>query len=140
VQWLAVRPATGERFAAVLAPRGPLAEGTARNVGISTEDLLAGETLVSVAARFTAFLGDDPLVVSWRTYACEVLDAERPGLLPARRLDVRPLASQLVRGPTGSIDVFVKRAQLSRSEPWAVGRGGRRIADLEAVARWLVQK
>lgn len=137
VQWMAVRIATGERFSAILAPRNPLSPTAARNLGIPAAELHAGETLPAFAARFRAFLRDDDLLVTWRTYSADVLDREIQ-LLPPRRLDLRPLASQLVRGKTGSVIDYLARIDLPAPPPESPGRGGRRIAALEAVTRALM--
>jgi DTW domain-containing protein YfiP len=137
VQWLAVRLATSERFSAVIAPRGPLAPSSPRNLGLDAADLEAGESLASFAARFGAFLQDGDLLVAWRTYAMDVLDGEL-ALLPTNRLDLRPIASQLARGRTGSITDFLARVAVPLPVPWAPGRAGPRIAALEAAARTLL--
>lgn len=137
VQWLAMRLATGERFSAVIAPRGPLAPSSPGNLGLDLAVLEAGESLASFAARFGAFLRPSDLLVGWRTYGMDVLDQEL-SLLPANRLDLRPVASQLARGPTGSITDFLARVGVVAPAPWAPGRAGPRIAALEAVARTLL--
>ena len=138
VQWLAVRVATGERFAAVLAPRGALAPGTPEDLGLSAHDLEAGETVSSLAARWQAFVGEDDLLVGWRSTAMQALEREMP--LPPGRIDLRPIASRLLPGRTGSVLDAVARLGAEPHPPWAPGRGGQRAAALEAVTRHILTR
>lgn len=138
VQWLAVRVATGERFDATIAPRGVLAPATPYSLDIPAETLVGGESFASFAARWRAFVRPDDVIASWRTFGADVLDREDPALVPARRVDLRPLASRLYKGPTGSLADWLARVGEPLPEPWAPGRGGRRIAALEAAVRRLL--
>lgn len=137
VQWLAVRIATGERFSAVVAPLNPIAATTAHNLGVSEDAIRAGETREAFAARLAAFVQGDDLIVTWRTYATHVLDQEL-AVLPPSRLDLRPVASQVVRGKTGSITDFLERMGLPAPAPSST-RATRRLAALETATRALLE-
>ena len=136
VQWVAVRVATGERFAAILAPRGDLAPDVALHLGITAPDLEAGESLSTFSERWQAFVRRDDLLVGWRLHAMEAFAREMP--LPSSRLDLRPIASRLLPGRTGTVIDMAKRLGRERGETWAPGRGGLRAAALEAVTRHIL--
>ena len=76
LQLLAVRPATGERFEAVLVPRRPLGPGVATHLELPVERLLAGEPAAAALARFSAFVRPDDLFCAWGPYALGLLRAE----------------------------------------------------------------
>jgi len=136
VQWIAVRVATRERFAAVLSPRGDLAPGTAQDLGIAAHDFEAGESVSAFSARWRAFVNEDDVLVSWRSTAMEALAREVP--LPPIRVDLRPIASRFSLGRTGTVFDAVTRLAAQPIAPWAPGRGGLRAAALEAVTRHIL--
>jgi len=65
VHWLAVRPATGETYEAVIAPRRPLAPPIAARLGISEDELRSGDSLESWRRSWAEFLRPDDLLVTW---------------------------------------------------------------------------
>lgn len=99
-QLSAVRPATGQRFTALLAPRGPLAPRTALHLGRDPAELLAGLPLARAQAAWRAYLGDDAELGVWGYHGLNLMRGE-PGWSLAPALDLRALRFQ-VHGHVGS--------------------------------------
>lgn len=132
IQLVAVRPATGERFEAILAPRRPFAETTPHHLELSREVIFAGESEDAARARWSAFLRPNDLLLGWGYFAWDLLrDAkleERP------LLDVRAVAAKVLKRRAGGIEQAA--AALGTAQPratWAKGRAGRRMEALERV-------
>jgi DTW domain-containing protein len=129
VHWVARRPATGERFEAVIAPRHPLAPTTPFHIRIDSATLLAGETWASFVARWQAFLRPSDVVVTWGHFPGNTLAAE--GLtLPQPRFDAHALACAILKKRTGTLEECLPRMQIPEPEPCGLGRGGSRLAAL----------
>ena len=144
VHWLAVRLTTAERFEAVLRSRSSLAPTTPEHLELPRELIDDGESFASFGSRWRAFLRPDDVLASWRTTSVDALEHEGgahcvPVAAPAR-IDLRPIASKLVRGRPGTVLDCAVRLGLSPAEPWARGRGGRRMAALETIARRLFRE
>ena len=93
VHWLAVRPATGEVYEAVVAPRRPLAAPIPARLGIREAALQSGQTLESWRRSWAAFCRPDDVPVTWGMFHVEL--AAGDGLpLPdaARFVDLRQQA------------------------------------------------
>jgi hypothetical protein len=132
VHWLARRPATGETFEAILAPRRPLAPSTPVHTRLSAERLASGVPWDTFTARWTEFTRASDVLCSWGRYPVDLL--EQCGVaLPSARLDVRPAASAFLGRRTGSIEECVERLGAPPPSAWAPGRGGARMAALCAV-------
>jgi len=130
VHFVACRPATGERYEAVVAPRHPLAPLTPRHIELPAARLAAGGTVESWQRSWQAFCPPDAVVVQWGSFYARLAAAE--GLaLPTRRIDLRgDLTQSSVRPRGGTLEECVARLKLS-IEPLALdGRGGRRLAAL----------
>jgi DTW domain-containing protein len=132
VHWIARRAQTGETFEAVIKPRRPLAPAIPRHIQISEEKLAAGESWSSFRARWEAFLREDDFACSWGRYPLDLLEAEGVGL-PKARLDMRPVAGGHLGAPTGSVEDCTTRLGVAAAEPFALGRGGTRLAALTAI-------
>ncbi len=91
---LAHRPATGERFTALLAPRAALSPRTAVHLGRDPADILAGLPLAPVQAAWREFLGDDAVFGLWGYHGYNLLRRE-PGWTLAPALDLRALRTRL---------------------------------------------
>jgi len=137
VHLTACRPATGERFEAVLAPRQPLARSTHLHVELPVETLLAGEGAREGLARFEAFLRPDDVFGVWTSFALDLLWEE--GLARRSALNVRLATARALKGKAGGVEEAVPLLGASLPEPWAPGRAGRRIASLDAVVRVLAE-
>ena len=129
----ALRPATGERFEAIVRPR-ELA--SARCLDLGEARLLAGETLEAALARFAAFVRPRDLFCGFGPYAIEVLRSCGGTLRPFS--DLRAAAARKVRRRPGGVEQAVRllgRATLP--EPLGEGRPGRRLAALGALVQLL---
>ena len=90
VHWLAARPATGETYEAVIAPRRPLAPPIAARLGISEDELRAGQSVESWRRSWSEFLRPDDLLVSWGMFHVGLAAADGLPLPPAERfVDLR---------------------------------------------------
>jgi len=132
VHWLARRMATGETFEAVIAPRGRLAPSTCRHIRLEPETLQNGEPWRTFAERFQTFLRPSDFLLAWGHFPLSILAAD--GLrLEYPWLDIRPLIGNLLRRRTGTVEESVGHLGLAAPVPWAIGRGGDRLACLCAV-------
>ena len=135
VHWAACRPATGERFEAVLAHRHPLAPSTPFHTGLSAEELERGVAQDEFLARWRAFLRESDVLCSWGTFATGLaLAAAFP--LPGTRLDLRKITGDLLRLSPGSVEDATRRWGLA-AQRLGAGRAGERLGHLVAVARHL---
>jgi len=132
VHWIARRPQTGETFEAVIRPRRPLAPAIPRHIQISEERLAAGESWSAFRARWEAFVREDDFACSWGRYPLDLLEAEGIAL-PKARLDMRPVAGGHLGARTGSVEDCTTRLGVAAAEPFALGRGGTRLAALTAI-------
>jgi hypothetical protein len=132
VHWLAHRPATGETFEAVIAPRRPLAPATPRHIGLPAARLAGGESWSSFAARWRTFAREGDVVCSWGRFPLDVL-ADDGLALPVTRVDLRPAAGAYLGSRTGTLEECVARMGMPAPAPLADGRGGGRTAALAAV-------
>ena len=135
IHLVAERPATGERFDALLAPRRPLAETTPHHLGIAREKILAGEPLEAVRARWNAFLRPDDLFATWGFFGLDLL---REAALDERPvLDLRSAVNRLLKRRPGGIEAAAQLLGAGGPRaPFAEGRAGVR---LEALGRVLEQ-
>jgi tRNA-uridine aminocarboxypropyltransferase len=131
VHWLAHRPASGERFEAVVAPREPLGPATPRHIELGEGDLLSGVTVEDWRRSWAAFVRPGDVVVHWGTYYAEL--AAGDGLLMTGRLDLRAEVSQMLRRRFGTIDACAAALSAAPPAPHGPGRGARRLAALGAV-------
>ncbi len=138
VHLVAMRPSTGERFEAVLAPRQPLARSTPLHVELPEETLLAGEPLEAGLARFQAFLRPGDKFAVWTTFALDLL--RRDGFPVPDAVNVRLSCARALKHKSGGVEQGAALLGAPLPEPWAPGRAGRRIAALEAVVRALDER
>ncbi len=129
VHWVARRAATGETFEAIIAPRRPLAPAIPRHIRITPERLAAGESWESFRARWTAFARLDDLICAWGRYPLDLLESEGV-TLPVARLDLRPAAGAYLGARAGSVEDCGVRMGVGSPDPFAIGRGGARLAAL----------
>ena len=136
VHWTAVRVSTGERFEAVIAPRHPLAPGTLRHVDLDEARLRDGIDLAELAARWREFERPTDVVASWGTYATKLFEAA--GIALSRpRVDLREAGRMWARGKVGTLDDFLATIDRTAPAPAIPGRAPRRLAALEAIARFM---
>jgi DTW domain-containing protein YfiP len=107
VHWVAARPATGEVFEAVIAPRCPLGPATPARLGLDEATLRAGRSVDAWREGWRAFCAPDDIVVTWGRFHMDLAAADDLGF------------------PPGGID-------LRRQAPWHWRRRVRTIEDAEA--------
>ncbi len=129
VQWVAVRPATGERFESRLRPERALAAHIPRYLGISEAELLAGESMAEAMARWQAFARPDDVVSTWGTYATDLL--RRDGVDVGEPLDLKRTLSNVLQSRTGGVEQLAER--YGTILPHGEGRGARQLAAIEGV-------
>ncbi len=136
VQLVALRPATGARFAAVIAPRRALALGTPIHLEIAPETLRAGEAVADAMARWRAFVRADDVLCVWGSYSLDLLRAEGDASRPF--LDLRTAtARRLGRSAGGVVPAATLLAGTDGAPAPGGGRADRRIAALAAVVESL---
>lgn len=126
VQWAAVRPATGETFSFIAAPRRELAPNTALHTGLTEAELRGGGTLEDLHARWNAFVRPDDIVCAWGRYETKRF-VEAGGMLPDERLDLRHVARDVARGKVGSLVDYHARVDAIGSGTAVAGRAGRKL-------------
>jgi DTW domain-containing protein YfiP len=137
VHWVAHRLRTGETFEAVIAPRRPLAPAIPGHIRIPRERLAAGETWESFRTRWAAFARAEDVICSWGRTPPDLL--ESGGIaLPAPRFDVRPAVGVEFGMRAGAVEDCAARLGLAVPEPFALGRGGTRLAALSAIVLRLI--
>jgi DTW domain-containing protein len=137
LQLCAVRPATGERFEAVVAPRRPLGPSVPLHLELPEARLRAGEPVAEALARFAAFLRPGDLYCGWGPYAVGLLRAE--GAPEREFCDLRLACARVLRRRPGGVEQAVRL--LGRPDlppPTGPGRAGRRLASLLGVLERLV--
>ena len=140
VQLVAWRAATGERYQAMLAPRGPLAPMTPAHLGVSAERLHAGGSVGEWLASWQRFARPDDVVVHWGSFHIALAGDE--GLtLPRRRFDLRgELTQSGLRPPGGTLEGVVGQLGTPPAMLGLDGRAGRRLDALVALLHELVAR
>jgi DTW domain-containing protein YfiP len=132
VHWTACRPATGETFEVLLAPRRPLAPGTPAHTGLAAATLAGGTTVAAWLESWRRFVRPDDVVVAWGHYYGDLAAAE--GLpLPTGGVDLRVALSQLMHERAGTIEDWIAELKLTPPALPMPGRAGRRLAALLAL-------
>jgi len=128
VQLCAERPATGERFESVIAPRRPLAPATAQHLELSEARLQGGVSIGECRRAWESFARPDDVMVCWGNFYTR-LAADEGIALPRRRFDLRgELGALRVRG--GTLESCREQLGAPLVEPSLGGRGGRRLSAL----------
>jgi hypothetical protein len=133
VHLVALRPATGERFAAVIAPRRPLAPAAPAHLALPRDALLTGEAVASALERWRAFLRPTDVYCSWGGYTRDLLRAEHGPDRPL--LDLRVAVARRLGHRAGGIEAAASLLGCAgaASTAWTAGRAGRRAAALAAI-------
>ncbi len=135
VHFAAIRPATGERFEAYVAPGGPLAPSFEAHSKLLAERITQGESRADFARRLSAFFQPGDVLASWGFYATELLRSEGVALPP--RLDLREAAIHALGRRVGQLGDYIAALDAKPGAPWAAGRTGTRLAAIEALAERL---
>ena len=139
VHWLAERLETGERFEAIMAPRGKLSPTSAAHIDLPEPVILGGEPWPAFLARWRAFLRPTDLFLTWGHFALATLVKDGFASPPPHQ-DLRPLAGNLLGRRTGTLEDCAARLDLPIPEAWGQGRGGRRLARFAAITRAFLQQ
>jgi DTW domain-containing protein YfiP len=132
VQWVATRPATGESFEALVAPRHRLCSNTPWHLGIDVAEILGGTTPGGLSKRWAQFVRPDDVVCAWGSHPIALFEGVG-GALPAIRVDLRHVARAYSNVAAGTMDAFRDRLGLETPPPRGTGRAGRRLATLSAI-------
>ena len=137
IQLLALRPATGERFEALVTPRRRLDPGVALGLELQEARLLGGEPVADVLARFEAFLRPGDRLCGWGPYPVTLLRAEGAKLRDFA--DLRLACARALGRRPGGVEQAV-RLLGGELLPASLGEGqaGRRIACLLEIYRRMV--
>ena len=140
VHWLAVRPATGETYEAVIAPRQPLAPPIPARLGIDEPALRGGLGLASWRRSWEEFLRPDDVPVTWGMFHIELGAADGRALPDAARfVDLRQQAprrwQRRVRTVADAEAALAEKGALPDCQLAVAGgrRGGQRLASLVRV-------
>jgi DTW domain-containing protein YfiP len=134
IHWVAHRPATGERYEQVVAPRRPLAPGTPRHAELPADRLTGGDTLEGWHRSWREFSRPDDVIVLWGTFYRDLARGEGLPLSPDC-IDLRGEMSQWLRARVGTIEDCTRRLGVAPCDLGVFGRGGRRLGGLLAVVR-----
>lgn len=134
IQLVALRPSTGERFEAVVAPRRPLGADVPTLVELPAQRLLEGEPAAAALARFEAFLRPGDLLCGWGPYAVGLLRAE--GVRPREFADLRLACARSLGRRPGGVEQAVRLLGRDGLPPGlGEGRAGRRLGCLAELLR-----
>ncbi|CAN5156993.1 tRNA-uridine aminocarboxypropyltransferase [soil metagenome] len=136
VQWVALRPATGETFDAIVAPSQPMAPNTLMHTELSAADVQDGMSPAELARRFADFVRPEDIVCSWGHYGLALFRAAG-GTLPEIQVDLRLTARKYEKKKVGPLETYRETLGLEQLPVIARGRAGRRLADVGAIARML---
>lgn len=132
------RPATGETFARVIAPRRPLSPTAAHHTGLSEERLRAGAPVADVLADLARFVRPTDLIAAWGHYGTSLV-VDLGGTLPRPCLDLRAAAYRFHNTKIGTLDEYA-RSFGPVPEALTEGLGGLRAALLaQVLAAWRVE-
>ena len=130
VQWLAVRPATGERFGMLVDPGRAIGPDMRANLELDDATLASATTTGDFAARWRAFVRDDDVWCAWGHVAGTL--ATTAGLAPPSIVDLRSLARDRLHLRAGKIEDALP--SLPPPAPSVhPGRGGRRLEMLTSL-------
>jgi hypothetical protein len=138
IHWVAHRPASGELFELIVAPRSPLAPKTTAHVELSEAQLLAGLAPEDVLRQWREFQRESDIMCAWGSYALNLF-AATGGTLPQLRFDLRRVIKDIVKRNIGTLENYAAELGGSSTPRLAHGRAGIRVALLSRVAQCLCQ-
>jgi hypothetical protein len=142
IQWTALRPGTGECFSRLIRPPYLPLERRLCPTGLEASDLESANELGEARDAWRTWLRDDDRLLCWNKSTLDIMDAlDTPREAHCLKGEYKNFAHR--RDPKawlgGSIDAVVESEGL-RVNPVAVpGRAARRLAELEAVSRLLIE-
>ncbi len=132
VHWVAWRPATGETFEAVIAPRRPLAPATTKHIGLTAEQIQGGCSAEAWHRSWQGFCRPDDRLVHWGAFYRELAAGDGLQLAPGG-FELRAAITQSLRRRVGTLEECASVLGITVSPLGLAGRGGRRLAALAAV-------
>ena len=136
IHWLAHRPATGESFESVIAPRRPLAPATHQHVGLPAARIEAGMTAQRWHDDWRRFARPEDVLVTWGDFYRGL--ATTDGLpLATESIDLRVEVTRALRRRVGTVDDAVTSVQAAPMTLGFDGRGGRRLDALVSLLHGL---
>ena len=132
IQWQAHRPATGETFQSIIAPRRPLAPFTPAHIELSAEQLRTGESVADWHRRWRAFVRDDDQLVVWSCFHHDLARREQLPLPLATPFDLRPAATRVLQQRLRKVADCLPPPSTSPAPLSLPGRCGHRLAALVA--------
>jgi len=141
LQWVAVRPHTGERFERLVGPAHAAPEDWhLAHLGLTREELAAGVAPAELARDFAAFAGPGAVLLAWNQSTLDLALGLRASVGEGAFELARPLkavAASVLRQRPGTLDACVATLGLTVDPARARGRAAERVARCVAVARWL---
>jgi len=133
VRWMAYRPATGETFEAVVAPRGPLAPAVPDRIGVSAAALREGLSVEAWHRSWAAFCRPTDALVTWGDF--ELGLAAVDGLaLPTEVFDLRRASHRLFLARPRTVEEAAQvLAPDDQRTSLGAGRGGVRLSALARI-------
>jgi tRNA-uridine aminocarboxypropyltransferase len=133
IQLVAERLQTGERYAALLAARRPLAPSVPVHLELPDERFRDGEPVADALERLAGFLRPNDRLACWGRYPLDLLAAEGFATFPA--INIRDTAARaLGRSPGGPEEAASALAGDDPQRPACMeGRAGRRLAALGTI-------
>ncbi len=128
IHWLAIRPADGSVFDAVIRPRAALSPSTPFHSELTEAELAAGRTVEDMLAAFAAWSRPTDIACAWGGYG-PALFAAAGGVL-STQLDLRHAAQRIENRRIGSLEHYAGDVAAI-----AAGRGGVRLAMLANIVR-----
>lgn len=125
---VALRPATGERFEATIAPTRAVAPSFYHHAELPRDALHGALSREDFARAWRDFVGPDDVLLTWGAYATDLLAAE--GLVPGARVDLRVEQARRAHARPGVLEDL---APGCADAPLGLGRAGRRLAALAKV-------
>ncbi len=135
-QWLATRPATGERFSVIVAQKTALTEHTHQHLRLTTHDFAGAVSHGELHARWQAFVRTSDVWCAWGHVPQTLLAST--GLAPPRIVDLRAWTHRTLRAHPGRIEIAHPLLANHARTPTDPGRGGERITLLEAIFERLI--
>lgn len=146
IHWTAYRPATGETYEAIVAPREPLGPATPAHVGLSAEQIMGGVDVNTWRTSWRAFKKDDDIILVWGLYYAGVAQEDGLFLGDAKVddnsdiIDVRAEITRYLQERVGTVDHCIERVEGTPVLFDIAGRAGRRLSALGGVVRALCER
>lgn len=140
IQAMAVRLATGERLGEFIRPRHGLSPTVLENLGLGEEALAGWIEPEQMAQKWRGFRREGDVWCGWGHFSAALLANAGVDTAGVEVVDLRALAKRLMRSGVGKVEQAHAFLELPPPEQAWPGRGGRRMAMLEAVARRMIER